>query len=142
MPMDPRRDTVFFLCSTLPDPAGTLLLVANDDLDSVAAGAASAQMSAVLAGGPPAVVLDLAGVFLDAAGIRVLLEITRAATAAAVPLRIIGWPEWLRRLARELVVEELALCPDLPTALAGLRAEPGRAPARSRRGDLSAPGAA
>jgi hypothetical protein len=142
MPDDTRRRSAFFHVSVLPDPAGTVLLTADDDLDSAGAAEASAHATTVLTAAPTAVVVDLAGRFLDAAGIRALLGITLAATVAGVPLRIIGWPEWLPALAHRLAVEELALCPDLSTALAGVRAERWRTRAGTRRGDLSAPGAA
>jgi CheY-like chemotaxis protein len=103
------------------DLCDSVLLTARDDLDRVTATEAADQALAVIAGGPAAVVVDLADRFLDTSGLRALERIGTAARTAAVPLRIIGAPRWLPRLEPWLRLRDVPLTADLATAMDELR---------------------
>jgi anti-anti-sigma regulatory factor len=113
MPLD-----AFFNVIDLRD---SVLLTARDDLDRVTAADAVDHALAVISDGPAAVIVDLAGGFIDTSGLRALEHIGTAARTAAVPLRIVGAPEWLHRMLPWLALRDVPLADDLPAAMEELR---------------------
>lgn len=116
----PRRDFAPLCPAPLSGVADGVLLTARDDLDLDTAGTAFRTALEVIAGGARAVVVDLAGVFVGAAAIRLLTEIHDLAAAAAVPLAITGAPPWLPGSALRLGVPQLRFHPTLAAALLAL----------------------
>ena len=80
-----------------PEP---VLRVAGE-LDLTSAHRLRRAVTAVLAGQPPALVVDLSGLtFTDCAGLRVLAEARRRQAASGHQLRIVGIRPHVRRLMR------------------------------------------
>lgn len=119
------------------DPAdndGIAVVTLVGEVDMTTDGSPLAATLGVLNGAPAGLVVDLQAVtFFGSSGINMLVAVQRAARSRNVPFAIVAAHAVLRPLAMTGTDVLFLLCPDLPGALAAVRALPPSVPPQSRR---------
>jgi len=119
------------------DPAdndGIVVVTLVGEIDMTTEKSPLAATLDIVRGGPAGLVVDLQAVtFFGSSGINMLVAIQRVARSRNVPFAIVAAHAVLRPLAMTGTDVLFLLCPDLPGALAAVRALPPSVPPQSRR---------